>query len=112
MLLPTGFANADLRLFVAALMDQDPALYSTGRMTYDPRRLRLHGLIQRQPHSHRYRVTDEGLRIALFFTRGHARFFRTGLALDSPLPSGSAPRVLVQASQAIDRFLEEAKLTA
>jgi hypothetical protein len=112
VLLPTGFANADLRVLVAALLNQDPTLYSTGRMTYDLRRLRLHGLIQRQPHSHRYRVTDEGLRIALFFTRGHARFFRTGLALDGPLPSGSAPRVLVQASQAIDRFLEEAKLAA
>lgn len=112
VLLPTGFANADLRVFVAALLDQDPALYSTGRMTYDLRRLRLHGLIRRQLHSHRYRVTDDGLRIALFFTRGHARFFQTGLALDCPLPSGSAPRVLVQASQAIDRFLEEAKLAA
>ncbi len=112
VLLPTGFANADLREFVAALLEHDPATYSAGRMTYDLRRLRLHGLIQRQPHSHRYRVTDEGLRIALFFTRGHARFFRTGLALDGPLPSGSAPRTLVQASQAIDRFLEEAKLAA
>jgi hypothetical protein len=112
VLLPTGFANADLRVLVAALLNQDPARYSTGRMTYDLRRLRLHGLIRRQPHSHRYRVTDDGLRIALFFTRGHARFFRTGLALDGPLPSGSAPRVLVQASQVIDRFLEEAKLAA
>ncbi len=111
-LLPTGFANADLRVFVAAFLDQDPALYSSGRMSYDLRRLRLHGLIQRQPHSHRYQVTAEGMRIALFFTRGHARFFRTGLALNGPIPAGSAPRVLVHASQAIDRFLEEAKLAA
>jgi hypothetical protein len=57
-------------------------------------------------------VTDEGLRIALFFTRGHARFFRTGLALDGPLAPGTAPRVLVQASHAIDRLLEETKLAA
>ena len=106
----SGFANADLRLLVAALLDQDPATCTPGRMTYDLRRLRLHGLIQRQPHSHRYRVTDEGLRVALFLTRGHARFFRTGLALNGPLAPGSAPRVLVQASQAIDRVLEETKL--
>lgn len=111
-LLPAGFANVDLRVLVAELLGQDPARYSSGRMTYDLRRLRLHGLIQRQPHSHRYRVTEDGIRIALFFTRGQARFFRTGLALEEPLPSGSAPRALVQASQAIDRLLEEAKLAA
>jgi len=111
-LLPTGFANADLRVSVATLLDQPPHAYTPGRMTYDLRRLRLHGLIQRQPHSHRYRVTEDGLRIALFFTRGHARFFRTGLALDHPLTPGTAPRVMVQASHAIDRFLQEAKLAA
>jgi hypothetical protein len=112
VLLPAGFANTDLRIFVATLLDQEPTSYTPGRMTYDLRRLRLHGLIHRLPHSHRYRVTDEGLRIALFFTRGHARFFRTGLALDGPLAPGTAPRVLVQASHAIDRLLEETKLAA
>jgi len=111
-LLPTGFANADLRGLVAALLEQDPALYSTGRMTYDLRRLRLHGLIQRQPRSHRYAVTPEGIRIALFFTRGHARFFRTGLAFDGSTTSSSAPPALVKASHAIDRFIEETKLAA
>jgi hypothetical protein len=111
-LLPTGFANADLRVRVAELLGDDPAGYSAGRMTYDLRRLRLHGLIQRQPRSNRYRVTEDGLRTALFFTRAHARFFRTGLAFDEPLPSGTAPRVLVQASQAIDRLIEAATLAA
>lgn len=111
-LLPTGFANADLRVLVADLLEQNPTTYSPGRMTYDLRRLRLHGLIQRQPHSHRYAVTSEGIRIALFFTRGHARFFRTSLALDEALAAGTAPRPLVQASQAIDRLLQETQLAA
>jgi hypothetical protein len=111
-LLPEGVANADLRFQVAALLGEDPTRYTTGRMTYDLRRLRLPGLIQRQPRSNRYRVTDDGLRIALFFTRAEARFFRTGLALDQPLPSACAPRTLVQASHAINRLLEEAKLAA
>ena len=112
VLLPAGFANADLRLLVAALLDQDPASYPPGRMTYDLRRLRVHGLVQRQPHSHRYTVTADGIRIALFFTRGHARFFRTGLALEGPLPSGRAPRKLLQAGQAIENLLQEAQLPA
>jgi hypothetical protein len=34
-------------------------------MTYDLRRLRLHGLIQRIPTTHRYQVTDRGLQTAI-----------------------------------------------
>jgi hypothetical protein len=49
-------------------------------MTYQLGRLRLHGLIERVPRTHRYQVTARGLRIALFFTRVHARLFRPGLA--------------------------------
>ena len=40
----------------------------------------IHGLIERIPHTHRYRVTDLGLRHALFLTRAHTRLLRTGLA--------------------------------
>jgi hypothetical protein len=56
-------------------------------MTYDLRRLRLHGLIHPIPHTFRYRVTDTGLRHALFLTRLHDRVLRSGLAeLADPLP--------------------------
>lgn len=111
-LLPEGFRNADLRIKVAELLNQNPDLYSQGRMTYDLRRLRLHGLIERQPHSNRYRVTQDGIRIILFFTRAEARFFSVLLAVEQPLESRQAPRVLVQASQAVDRLIQEAKLAA
>ena len=49
-------------------------------MTYDLRRLRLHGLIQRIPHTHRYRVTDTGLQSAMFLSAVHDRLLPTGLA--------------------------------
>jgi hypothetical protein len=49
-------------------------------MTYDLRRLRLHALIRRIPGTHRYLVTAQGLRVALFFTRAHARLLRPKLA--------------------------------
>ena len=39
---------------------------------YDILRLRLHGMIERIPRSHRYRLTPEGLRIALFSSRTYA----------------------------------------
>jgi hypothetical protein len=37
------------------------------------RRLRLRGLIERVPHSRRYRVTPLGFRTALFVQRAYAR---------------------------------------
>jgi hypothetical protein len=49
-------------------------------MTYDLRRLRVHGLIQRLPHSSRYQVTDTGLSTAMFLAAVHDRLLPTGLA--------------------------------
>ena len=110
-LLPEEFRNADLRVKVAERLNQDPSDYSPGKMTYDLRRLRLHGLIERRPHFNRYLVTQDGIRITLFFTRADPHFFRVALALEQPLISGQAPRVLIQDSQAIDRLIQKAKLT-
>jgi hypothetical protein len=44
----TGFTNHSLRGLVAGLLGHD---YTTSQMTYDLRRLRLHGLIERVPHT-------------------------------------------------------------
>src|SRR4051794_1435478 len=79
-LLPRGFANRDLRIHLAPQLGLRPEAMTSGQITYDLRRLRLHGLIDRIPHTHRYRVTDLGLRHALFLTRAHTRLLRTGLA--------------------------------
>ena len=57
----------------------DPSQWTQGRLTYQLRRLRLHGLIERVPASHRYTVTEKGLRVAMWFTRCHARLFRPAL---------------------------------
>ena len=77
---PDGFANRHLREHVAELLGLDPDEISKGRMTYDLRRLRLHGLIERIPHSHRYRPTSLGWQISWFLTRAYNRFIRTGVA--------------------------------
>jgi len=44
----------------------------------------LHGLIERIPKTHRYRITAKGLRTAIFYTRLYNRSLRTGLAVISP----------------------------
>jgi hypothetical protein len=77
---PHGFTNKDLRPLIAALRGLPPETVTTGQMTYDLRRLRLHGLITRIPHSHRYQVTDTGLSTARFLSAVHDRLLPTGLS--------------------------------
>lgn len=88
-LLPAGFSNRDLRERLAQLLGSDPAQFTQGKMTYQLRRLRLHGIIQRIPKTHRYRLTPHGLRTAIFFTRVHIRVFRPGLS--RIMPEASIP---------------------
>ena len=114
-LLPQGFANKEVRERLALLLGLDPSTMTPGRMTYDLRRLRLHGLIARLPHSHRYRVTHEGLRTALFFTRVYARILRPGLARITPLapPGDTALRPYFDKLEvAIDQWIDHAQLAA
>jgi DNA-binding transcriptional ArsR family regulator len=82
--LAQGFRAADLRQHLAALSGRDPTSISQGAITYQLRRLRLHGLIERMPKSFRYQVTDFGFRVALFFTRTYNRLLRPGLAAALP----------------------------
>jgi len=114
-LLPRGFSNRDVRDHLAPLLGLDPSQLTPGTVTYDLRRLRLHGLIERLPHSHRYRLTNEGRRTALFFTRTYTRVLRPGLA--RILPTASADDRLLRPAfdkldAAIDHFVDQAKLSA
>jgi hypothetical protein len=77
---PGGFINADLRALLAGYLGRPPGTITPGQATYDLRRLKDHGFIQRLPHSHRYRVTDTGLARAMFLARAHDRLLTTGLA--------------------------------
>jgi hypothetical protein len=65
-----GFTNRSLRAQVSGLLG---GAYTSAQMTYDLRRLRLKGLIRRIEHSHRYVLTGDGLRMAVFYTKLHHR---------------------------------------
>lgn len=107
-LLPRGFRNSDLREHIAHLLGLPLELITQGKMTYDLRRLRLHGFIERIPHSKHYRVTDFGFRAALFLTRTHARLFRPGLSVlgsrDPPMPAPLRDAIL-RIEHAVDHLL-------
>jgi hypothetical protein len=114
-LLPCGFANRDLRAQLAILTGQEPQHITQGKMTYDLRRLRLHGMIERIPRTHRYRVTDFGFRAALFFTRTHARLYRPGFAEvlpNAPPVDSQLQRHLAKIQAEIDRRVCVARLAA
>lgn len=97
---PEGFRNRQLRPLLAQWLNLPPSDISPGRMSYDLRRLRLHGLIERIPKSHRYRLSDLGLKTALFYTRAHQRLLRRGLSeLLDPRLNASSPL-----ASAFDRF--------
>jgi hypothetical protein len=87
---PAGFSNRDLKALVAPLLGVPDDQLSAGMMTYDLRRLRLRGLIQRIPHTHRYRPTPLGWRTARFYHHAYNRFLRTGTA-DIADPTSTAP---------------------
>jgi hypothetical protein len=110
-----GFTNSDMRALLAQLLGLDPAHYTQGRMGDDLRRLRLHGLIQRIPHSHRYEPTTLGLRVALFFSNTYTRLLRPILAGIVPnAPPGHSPiRTAFERLQTlIDQACQEAQLAA
>ena len=114
-LLPQGFSARDLRQHVAPLLGKAPSELSLGQLTYDLRRLRLHGLIERLPKRHRYRVTDLGLRVALFVPRLWARTLRPGLATvmpDTASNDSALRRAFERVEHAMGDWCAQAKLAA
>ena len=110
-LAPTGFRHREFRDHVAQLQGHDPASYRPGAMTYDLRRLRLHGLIERVPRSHRYRITETGAQVAMFYARLYTRALRPACSLQ-PQGSASAHRAFDRLDAALATFLQEVKLAA
>jgi hypothetical protein len=114
-LLPRGFNNRELRDHWAPLLGKTPQSITPGQMTYHLRRLRLHGLIERVPQSHRYRVTERGWRSMLFCTRCYNRLLRPGLAQVIPAPATTETllrRRFDQLDEAIEQWFAEQKLAA
>jgi hypothetical protein len=65
-----GLTNKALRAQMAVLWQPG---YTSAQATYDLRRLRLKGFVERVTGTNTYRVTAHGLRTAAFFTQLAAR---------------------------------------
>ena len=104
-----GFTNKSLRSLVAGLLDVD---YTPSRMSYDLRRLRLHGIIERLPRTNTYVLTPEGTRVAIFYSKVHARLLRPLLAADEPPAPAELRRALATIDRSIDDYVTNARLGA
>src|SRR6266567_1428482 len=100
LLAATGFTNKNLRVLIAGLLC---SAYTPGQMTYDLRRLRLNGLIRRLPHTNRYTLTEDGIRIAVFYTKVYNRLLVPLTAANQP----QAPPELRAALSAITRHVDD-----
>jgi hypothetical protein len=114
-LLPRGFSNRELRDHWAPLLGKTAQSITPGQMTYHLRRLRMHGLMERLPKTHRYRVTEPGWRTALFCTRVYNRVLRPGLAGIIPEEAAldtTLRRRFDQLDAAIDEWIEQQRVPA
>ena len=99
-----GLTNRSLRELVAGLIPG----YGPRQMTYDLRRLRRKGFIQRIPRTQRHELTAEGRRLAVFLTKTYTRIVNPSLAeLDPALPPHiAASTPLATAWRAFERALQ------
>ena len=100
-----GLTNRTLRAQMTALWNPD---YSQGQASYDLRRLRLKGFIERVPHTNTYRVTAHGRRMATFFTKLATRVVVPGLTELAALlrPPKETPQPVRDTWRAYERTLD------
>jgi len=97
----TGITNRSLRAQMPGLLGGTG--YSSAQASYDLTRLRLKGLIVRLPGRNLYRITPDGQRFAVFYSKLHNRLLRPLMAANAP----PAPLPLRQALRTIDRHIDD-----
>jgi hypothetical protein len=102
--IPKEIGNRSLRGAIAQRLEGVFDRYSSAQMTYDLRRLCLKGLIERIGKSHRYHLTDLGIKVVTFFTKLYHRLFAPGLA--AVLPDQAFPSDLANALNRVTEVLQ------
>ena len=79
-------------------------------MTYDLRRRRLNGLIRRLPHTNRYVLTENGIRLAVFDTKVYNRLLVPLSATDQPQAPPDLRAALAAITRHVDDYANRARL--
>jgi hypothetical protein len=105
LLTVTGITNKSLRALMTGLLGEP---YPMTRASYDLTRLRRNGLITRVAGRNLYRLTEDGLAFAIFYTKVHNRVLRPLMATDRP----QAPPPVRAAMRTIDAHIHARLLEA
>ncbi len=68
-----GWRTADIHRAILTAFDLKPAGYTLTQLRYDLRKLKAHGLVERDGKRYCYRLTDKGSKVALMFVLFHKR---------------------------------------
>ena len=107
LLAVTGITNKSLRALMTGLLGEP---YPMNRASYDLTRLRRNGLITRVQRPNLYRLTDDGLAFAIFYTKVHDRVLRPLIATDRPQAPPPVRAALRTLATHIDARLAQARL--
>jgi predicted transcriptional regulator len=104
----TGITNKSLRALMTGLLGDSN--YGMNRASYDLTRLRRNGLIVRIEGRNRYRLTDDGLAFAIFYTKVHNRVLRPLMAAPEPPTPPPIRAALRTIDQHVSARLADARL--
>lgn len=105
-----GWNAKELRSAILDTFELKPTQYSPAALRYDLRKLRAHGLIERIPHSHRYRLSAKGQKVAILMTLLRKRIYGPLAAsafVHKPAAEPLPPTPIEKAYRKADQALEE-----
>lgn len=105
-----GWSAKELRSAILDTFELRSTQYSLSAIRYDLRKLRAHGLIERLPHTHRYRLTAKGQKVAILMTLLRKRLYGPLAAstfLHKPTADPLPPTLIEKAYRKVDRAFQE-----
>jgi DNA-binding transcriptional ArsR family regulator len=105
-----GWSAKELRSAILETFELRANQYSLSAIRYDLRKLRAHGLIERLPHTHRYRLTAKGQRVAILMTLLRKRLYGPLAAsafVHKPAAQPLPPTPIEKAYRKADRAFQE-----
>jgi hypothetical protein len=105
-----GWRTADIRRAVLEAFALTPESYSITQLRYDVRKLRAHGLLERQGRNYCYRLTTTGVRVAAIFVLFHKRVcgpVANTLFHHRPTKTSTPPATIETAYQKADAAIQQ-----
>jgi hypothetical protein len=108
-----GWRTAEIHQAILSSFSLAPAAYTLTQLRYDLRKMKAHGLLQRDRQRYVYRLTDKGTRVALLFVLFHQRvcgplaysLFRSP-ALQTPTPMSKIEAAYHKANRSIEHVIQ------